>query len=410
MWRVGWGVGDQALSSLTNFALGILVARSVSTEALGAFALAFATYTVFLNIARSVGTQPLLVRFSGPPDAAWRGATASATALAIATGVVGGIGCAVIALVGEGALRAAFAALALTLPGLLLQDAWRFSFFAAGRGKAAFANDLVWAVVMMPAVIAISGIGGGIFALVMAWGAAATVGGVYGLAQSGVRPDHRGISAWWAHQRDLAIPFTAESMTSVVSSQAVLYALGLIVDLAAVGALRAGQLLLGPLNILLQGVQLVALPEAVGAAAQGPGRLVRVVRTVAVAQFALVGAFGAVVLVMPDAVGSAILGASWAVAQPVLPPLIVGYLGIAGTFACHIGLRALAAARRSLRATIITAVLTLTLGILGATAAGAVGAAWGLAIAALLGLVVWTTELLAGLSDHAGSVRERTED
>ena len=34
----------------------------------------------------------------------------------------------------------------LTLPGLLLQDSWRFAFFALGRGSQAFLNDLVWAV------------------------------------------------------------------------------------------------------------------------------------------------------------------------------------------------------------------------------------------------------------------------
>ena len=416
MRRAGWGVGDQALSSLTNFALGILVARSVSTEALGAFGLAFGAYTVFLNIARSIGTQPLIVRFSGPPDEPWRVAVRSSTAVALATGIGGGLLCAVVAVATDGALRQAFAALAVTLPGLMLQDAWRFAFFSVARGKAAFMNDLVWAVCMLPAVVVLSEAHAGMLALVLAWGLSATVAAVVGLWQSGLRPALGRLPAWWRAQRDLAVRFTAESLTQVLSNVAVLYGLGLVVGLAAVGALRAAQLLLGPMNILLQGVQLVATPEAVGAARRGRSHLVRVVRLVAVALFGLVGAFGAVVLLFADSVGTIVLGDNWSAAQPLLVPVIVGYLGIAGTFACTVGLRALAAASRSLRATVITAAFTVTLGIAGAVAGAAnsggssgaaLGAAWGLAIAALLGLATWALELRAGLAEQRAPVPER---
>src|SRR4051794_6381544 len=39
--RFAWSVADQGISSLSNFVLGILVARSLGPEALGAFALAY---------------------------------------------------------------------------------------------------------------------------------------------------------------------------------------------------------------------------------------------------------------------------------------------------------------------------------------------------------------------------------
>jgi len=408
--RVGWGVGDQALSSLTNFALGILVARSVSTEALGAFALAFATYVVLLNVARSVASQPLVVRFSGDAGDGWRRAVAASTALGVAIGLAGGLGCAAVAMAGSGALREAFAALAITMVGLLLQDAWRYAFFAVGRGRSAFANDGVWAAVMLPAVVVMALQGAGIFWLVLAWGGAATVAGVFGLAQSGIRPRPASIAAWWHEQRDLAVRFTAESMTSVLSTQAVLYALGAVIGLASVGALRAGQLLLGSVNILLQGVQLVAVPEAVVAAAAGPVRLLRVVRVVAVALGGAVAAFGIVVLLLPDDIGLAVLGKNWAAAQPVLLPVMLTNVIAALSVAPLVGLRALAAADRSLRATVIGAGLTLVLGVGGAVAGGAVGAAWGLGAAALLGLAVWVRELRAGMASHRYPLQPRTAD
>ena len=35
-------------------------------------------------------------------------------------------------------------ALGIVLPGMLLQDCWRYAFFAAGKGHHSFLNDLAW--------------------------------------------------------------------------------------------------------------------------------------------------------------------------------------------------------------------------------------------------------------------------
>ena len=79
MRRLGWGLADQSLSSLTNFALAVLVARSVSIAALGAFGLAFTTYTVTLNATRALCSEPLTVRYSATDEAEWREGASAAT-------------------------------------------------------------------------------------------------------------------------------------------------------------------------------------------------------------------------------------------------------------------------------------------------------------------------------------------
>ena len=63
--RLGWGVADQAMSSLTNFGVGIYVARSLGIQEFGAFSLAFATYLIVLAASRGLATDALAVRFSG---------------------------------------------------------------------------------------------------------------------------------------------------------------------------------------------------------------------------------------------------------------------------------------------------------------------------------------------------------
>ena len=70
--RLSWGVADQAMSSVSNFAVNIYIARTLGAVQYGAFALAYVTYGFALNASRGLGTDPLLVRFSGThlPDLA----------------------------------------------------------------------------------------------------------------------------------------------------------------------------------------------------------------------------------------------------------------------------------------------------------------------------------------------------
>ena len=88
--RFGWGLADQAVSSLTNFAVSLYVAHSLGLVQFGAFSLAYVTYSFILNASRGLATDPLLVRFSGAQQPAWRRAVGSCTGTALAVGLVGG--------------------------------------------------------------------------------------------------------------------------------------------------------------------------------------------------------------------------------------------------------------------------------------------------------------------------------
>ena len=72
--RLSWGVADQAMSSISNFAVNIYIARTLGAVQYGAFGLAYVTYGFALNASRGLATDPLLVRFSGThvPDVASR--------------------------------------------------------------------------------------------------------------------------------------------------------------------------------------------------------------------------------------------------------------------------------------------------------------------------------------------------
>jgi O-antigen/teichoic acid export membrane protein len=179
--RMSWGVADQAVSSLTNFAVSIYVARTLGAVQLGAFSLAYVTYGFALNAGRELATDPLMVRFSAKDETTWRRAVSESTGTSAVVGVAVSLGLLVTAAILHGATRGAYLALAITMPGLLIQDSWRYAFFALGRGVRALLNDLAWAIVLLPTLYLLDHIGhGSVFWFVLAWGGGAAVGAAIG--------------------------------------------------------------------------------------------------------------------------------------------------------------------------------------------------------------------------------------
>lgn len=404
--RAGWGIADQAFSSGTNFALGVLIARTVDLASFGAFSLAFAAYTLLLSIMRGYPMDPLAIRYAAAEPQAFRHAASAATGTVLVVGVIAGAGFIVLGTVTPGSFSQALLALGITLPGLLLQDAWRSTFFASGQGRLAFFNDFLWAVIEFPALAILILMGGGsVFWAVLAWGGSATIAAVAGIVQAGVVPRPWLTRAWWHEHVDLGPRFIAEATGRVVAGQIQLYGVGIVAGLTTVGALRAGQLLFGPIQVIMFGISMIGVPEGARALAVSVQRLRRAAYAFSGGLLLFAIAWGITVLVLPDAFGRLLLRSAWDPARSLAVPLFAYYCANTLTYGGGMAIRALAAAGRSLRVTAVTSVLTVVCGISGAAVAGATGSAWALAAVACVGAVLWTWQALAARDDFlAGRV------
>ncbi|GAB7007667.1 hypothetical protein JCM18899A_51420 [Nocardioides sp. AN3] len=397
--RLGWGLADQAVSSLSNFLVVILVARSLSPGAFGVFSLAYATYAFSLSVSRGVATDPLVVRFSGVARDSWRDAVRVATGTAIGVGCVIGAGCALVGLVLSGTLGAALITLGVLLPGLLLQDSWRYAFFAAGDGHKSFVNDLAWVLVMLP-MVAVAADQGGVAWFVMAWGGAGCLAGLLGAYQAGIVPRLSGAWSWLSQQRELGARYFAENLSMSAATQLRITFVGVIAGLSAVGEVRAAEVLLGPWLAVVSGLSMVAVPEAARALRRSTRALVVFCGGLAITQAVGVLAWGlAIMFLLPDTLGERLLGSLWGPASALILPTSLAYAGIGLINGGNAGLRALAAARRSLPATLSCACAYVVGGVGGAAVGGAAGSAWGIAAAMAAGAVVWWWQLRAGLLD-----------
>ncbi|MER5918315.1 hypothetical protein ABT124_50900 [Streptomyces sp. NPDC001982] len=397
--RLSWGLADQAASSMTNFAVGIYVARSLGLTAFGVFSLAWVTYGVVLNVARGLATDPLVVRFSGVPDASWRAAAARSSGAALGVGAALGAVCLLVGLGLGGRVGPAFACLGVVLPALLLQDAWRFAFFAAGTGRKAFVNDLVWGVALVPAMVVAARVGS-VAAFVFAWGASATVAAVYGCFQSGIRPRMTGAREWLREHRDLGYRYLVENVSLSGASQLRAYGLGAIVGVSAVGAVRGAELLLGPFLALLMGLSLVTVAEAARVLRRAPHRLATFCLLLGGVQAVAALLWGAALLLVPDRAGELVLGGVWHSASELIVPATLGVAGAGLGTGAAAGLRALGAARHSLRSQLFASACYVIGGLGGAAVAGTVGSAWGVAAATVSGSAVWWLQLRSALHEH----------
>ena len=391
------------MSSISNFAVSIYVVHELGAAQFGAFSLAYVTYGFALNASRGLSTEPLLVRFSQTDLATWRRATARCTGTATIVGLIGGACVLAVALLLAGLTRLAFMALGLTLPGLMLQDSWRYSFFALGRGGQAFLNDTIWAVALLPALVFLRLTRNeNVFWFILAWGVTAAVAAAVGPAQARVIPRLTGIQQWLSRHRDLATRFAAENTTGGAAGQLRIYGLSFILGLTAVGIVQTTNTLMGPINILFLGMSLVAVPEGARVLRRSPERLPLFCLLMSIGEIAVALTWAIVLLItLPRGLGSWLLPSIWPQTYRLIIPQGLYYIGLAAGAGGGVGLHVLGDARRSLRVMISWSAVYVVCALVGAAVGGTVGTVRGGAIATWVSALIYWWALRASLRESA---------
>jgi len=376
---------------------GIAVASSVSADAFGAFGLALAAYWILLGLNRAVSADPLSIRFAARPAPELREAARDAAGASLVVGLLGGaVLCAAAPAVDE--MQSALLPLGLAMPVLLVQDCLRYVAFSEGRGHVAFASDAVWALLTVGGIVALNVSGPtSTAAFLTVWTSAAAIAAVVSMTALSTLPRPSHAIDWARAHVDLVPRLTAETMLVNGAGHVSLYLVGAVAGLAAAGSLRGAVMLMGPLNVVLIGTSLYGTPEGARLAARSTELLARFARLIAAVLAMASIAWTGLLLIVPDRLGELLLGASWNGARDVVLQTGLSMAAVGLTAGAIVGLRARAAARRSLRVGIVMAPLNLIAAVAGAAATGAEGAATGIALATSTGTVVAWRELRAEL-------------
>lgn len=387
--RIGWGIADQALSSLTNFGLTLIVARSVPRAEFGRFSLIFGVYVVVSGVGQAVAAGPLAIRHSSRPRTTFEEAVKSASGATLLLGIGSGILCVMIGRLVTGA-GSALLALGVMLPGLLVQDTLRFSFVAQGRPAKAAINDGAWALMQLGGLGAILVSGHeSTTAFVLAWGGSATAAALLGCVQAGLVPQVAASREWLRYEGQLAFLLATEALTVRASVQVTMLIIGAIAGLDALASIRGAQVLLSPLNPVFLGGFLVGVPEVARHVGTDRRLVVRHVQWTSAVTVLIALSWCVVVLALSRQLGPELLGATWSGARPLIALVGLQYVATACTVGPQVGLRALAAADTSVRCQALQSASAVWGAAIGAALGGAYGAGIGIAAASGIGAVVW---------------------
>lgn len=387
--RASWSLVDQGLSAASNLLLSIIVARQLAASSFGAFAIAFLTFGLVIAVTRSTIGSPLQISYSGAPVDRWRQATRSALASALVVGaIVGGV-LVVIGLLIGGATGTALIAVGACMPGLIAQDTCRMAFFSSGRAKQAAINDALWTALEFAALAAM--VAGGVRNVglfILAWGVSATVAAVAGILVLGTWPQFRGCLRWLFAQRSLTGYLLAENLLGEGLAQVAILFVGVAGSPTDVGSLRAGQVLLGPLNVLVTAIAVFGIPEIARRRDASPRQRQRFCWVLSGGVTLICLVYSCVVLLLPDSIGHQLFGDTWDGAQTVLLAMCALYLAVAIGVGPGVTLFGMGQARASFTLNLVKAPLLLVTLSVGIWHSGAVGAAWGLALTETLVLPI----------------------
>lgn len=404
--HAGWGVVDQGLSSVTNFGVGLVAARTSTPEEFGAFSVAFATYLIGIGVIRAMISDVYSVQFAAGAEGESQGKrsypfASGAWGAALGVSLVGMVACGVAVLLTSGPLRQALIIVGLGLPVLVLQDVARYICFARRDAFGAALFDLSWVIGFAAAVAVMALVEGelpGATLTLVAWVIGAACGCLMAAWRFRVIPHPMAGMAFVRRDWRRSARYGLDWVALGGSLQLGYYVLGATAGLAVVGNLRAGMLLLGPLNIIVVGAVMVAVPELVRHRSRTGSSLMRPALLLSGAVEVITIAWFVMVAVLPPDVLTKVLGDAAVGARSLLLPLFIMTSATTMAQGPLLALRATGDTRAGTRATAPVAPLYLLGGTIGAALlGGASGAALGWAVAAGASglLAVWQLRSVA---------------
>jgi O-antigen/teichoic acid export membrane protein len=378
-------LADQLISSLSNFALGVLIARVGGASGLGAFGVAFLVWLAVLGINRAMVAEPMTVR--GPVDAKSdlsRGCAASTVLGGVAAAGIAAVS-GILLLSGLGTTTAvALIALAPWLPGLLAQDYCRSMAFRLKRPGLALLSDSVFACVQAALTVVFLLLGlEGTAPLIAAWGLGAIVGAA---ACVTIMKLQRPLQGGLRHLRELWSDsrwFLGEFATAFTSVQGYMFLLPLILTTALFGQYRAGAALIGPVIVVFLAGANVGLPGCVQHFREGGiPRLDGYVGRLTAGVFALTLPYCAVVALLAEPLLKLVYGPSFTDAAVVARLIAIDYALTAVGFGCQAALKATNQIRRLWGTRILSGSVSILATVVLAYTYGLAGAAWASVIAA----------------------------
>lgn len=306
----GWISIDQALSSATNIAVMIALARATSIGQFGAYAVLFAVHQFSLGLFRTVYGEH---RLSGAGSSFGRKGVAQAALAGLAVGAV--VFC--VGVLNPVDVRLDVAILALSIPAVFVQDLLRYEAIGSGSPATAAFADALWLVVTLPGIVLLNLAGmAATTAAIVSWCAGGWIAAAALVATVPMRSEGQSETYRRGAELRRSLSTAGEFVLSRGVTDLSLVLLGFVGAGAAVSGLKGAQLLAAPAVLLATSWRTVAL-QLFGRQGVDRTSLTKTRRYLWLV-CGLIALSVSVPLVL-DGVAAAALGDSWSAAKIILP-------------------------------------------------------------------------------------------
>jgi O-antigen/teichoic acid export membrane protein len=401
---------DQVFSSASNALVILALAQVATVGQFGIAALLMAVITMCLGFNRgAIGTVLLLLSNYTPKQIRSEGGYA----LTWSFGTLCVASCALLvmaAALGEIWLGVAFAIVA---PIIAMQDTLRLAALTMGNALAAVISDGLWTLwVAVLFIVNALDVWRSTEGSVYVWGLGAAVGWLVLMLATRVTPRFWRIFEWWSTYWRARIRFGVNYSLDQVGAVLMTGMATVIVGTAAAASLRGAFTLFGPLAMLITAFMLIFVPQVRRATDSVTNQWRRMV--IASAFLSLLGlGTVAILLSIPDSLGTLLLGEVWQPAMTVVPYVGISSVAVAWLVSTTSMLAAQGMSVMLVRLHIVQVVLIVVFSAIGGfvfhTAAGiAAGEAVASWIAAAI-LLIFVTNVVRRLSaDEKAPQQDRT--
>ena len=315
-----YGLISQIASSATSFVVLVTLARLQSAVEFGWTALTIASVMAITGVCRSCFGTPVALAAGDPARLAQESKFSATAPTALA--IIAATPCALALLILHQPLGAA---VALVAPVVLFQDALRQIGIAANRPRLTATSDIL-RVVLVAVVLGVStATPVPEWTPVAAWGIGALVMGVIQARILGWLPFSDPLWQYWNETRGARLALLGDSVMVQATPLATSLIVGSALGPVALSAFRGTGTLLGPVSILMTTIPLIALPALSRAKESSFTAVARAAAPTAGLVSGMCLLFAVAALLLPDAIGTEILGASWEPTSTVLPIVALQY-------------------------------------------------------------------------------------
>ena len=375
---------DQGITSLTTMVVSTLVASQSTAAGFGEFAVFYSILWLGMGLVRAaIGESSFATDSDGERGLRPNGG-------AISLGLLSGLIVAAVALVVGSAMGSAIVTLGGVASVFIIgQDISRYLCFSLNRAHLALASDSLMLATLVAIGLLLPGVGGERWML--AWGISALLG--LACVVLIVKPTFgpRSTRIWVRTHGKLSRLVALDFMILSGAQQLIVLVIPLIASLSVLGSLKAGQVAIAPLNVLLSAVSLAVLPAMYRNPSSSLKMWVAACVAIGAASITYVGAL----FLMPHGWLTIALGDSWAVGSQVVWILGLQFVPMAIAQIGGYIMRVLGFARLNIVWRCIVLPATVFPPLFGAAIAGATGAAWGLVVGAGCSALTWALLVIA---------------